>query len=103
MTSNPPNSRNALCDLILLDSERHELLQAYERRKKMTPYPPMAIQLFMHIVRNNSAVTVYLNHADDLWKFANEMQIEWLEEHIVETYRKFRSQSHANAKAKTAC
>jgi len=103
MTNNPPTSRNALCDLILLDSERHELLQAYERRKKMTPYPPMAVQLFMHIVRNNASVTVYLNHADELWKFANDMKIEWFEKHIVETYRKFRSQSHANAKAKTAC
>jgi RNase adaptor protein for sRNA GlmZ degradation len=80
-------SGNVLCELILLESERHELLAAYEHRRRQSPYPVMALQIFAHNVREHAAVAVYLAHAPDLLSFAHESSLEWLEQKIVDAWR----------------
>lgn len=82
---------NQLCELILLDSERHEILQAYERAQaNRHPYPCLAVQIFVRNVRDGACAPVYRAHAADLLQFAHDYQIEWLEERIVLEYRRDR-------------
>lgn len=81
---------NMLCELILLDSERHEIITAYDRQMTQRPLPTLAVQMFVHNVRNNSSVAVYRAHISDLISFAETGRIEWLEERIVSEYRKDR-------------
>ncbi len=81
-------SGNQLFELILLDSERHEILSAYERaQEKRHPYPCLAVQIFVHNVRHGATAAVYRSHAADLLQFAHDYQIEWLEQRIVQEYR----------------
>ncbi len=80
-------SENVLCELILLESERNELLAAYEHRRRQPPYPVMALQIFAHNVREHAAVAVYLAHAPDLLKFAHGASLGWLEQKIVDAWR----------------
>lgn len=80
-------SGNVLCELILLESERHELLAAYEHRRRQSPYPVMALQIFAHNVREHAAVAVYLAHAPDLLSFAHHSSLAWLEQKIVDAWR----------------
>jgi hypothetical protein len=80
-------SGNVLCELILVEDERHELLAAYEHRRRQSPYPVMALQIFAHNVREHAAVAVYLAHAPDLLKFAHESNLAWLEQKIVDAWR----------------
>jgi hypothetical protein len=82
---------NQLCELILLDSERHEILQAYERAQaKRHPYPCLAVQIFARNVRDGASAPVYRSHAAELLQFAHDYQIEWMEERIVQEYRRDR-------------
>lgn len=80
-------SGNVLAELILLDAERHELLAAYETRRRNGPYPPMSLQIFAHNVRQGAHVAVYLAHAADVLDFAHHGSLQWLEQHIVDAYR----------------
>lgn len=80
-------SGTVLCQLTLLESERHELLAAYEHRRKRSPYPVMALQIFAHNVREHSTVAIYLAHAPDLLQFAHDSSLQWLEQHIVDAWR----------------
>ena len=76
---------NQLCELILLDSERHEILQAYERAQaKRHPYPCLAVQIFARNVRDGACAPVYRAHAAELLQFAHDYQIKWMEERIVQ-------------------
>lgn len=81
---------NMLCELILLDSERHEIITAYDRQMTQRPLPTLAVQMFVHNVRNNAMVAVYRAHISDLIGFAVDGRIEWLEQRIVSEYRKDR-------------
>lgn len=90
MIAKPPTSYNALCDLVLVESERHELLQAYDRQRTVGTYPPLCVQLFIHNIRNGAHVTVYTSHAAVIMQFAKDQKIEWLESQIVESYRDLR-------------
>lgn len=91
-----PASKNALCDLVLLDSERHELLTAYEKQRERGPYPPLAVQIFAHNVRHNARVTVYVSQAAEVLSFAHTGQLAWLEQHIVAAYAARRKQMKAH-------
>ncbi len=88
--------KNMLCELTLLDSERHEILKGYERRQaERKPYPTLAVQMFCHNVRHNATVAVYRAHVPDLLEFAQTAQIEWLKEQIVAKYRADRDARQA--------
>jgi hypothetical protein len=76
-------SGTALCDLLLLESERAEVLRAYDARRLKGPYPPMSLQIFAHNVRENACVTVYWSHLAELLRFARESGPEWLEEQLI--------------------
>jgi hypothetical protein len=80
-------SSNVLCELILFDSERHELLAAYEVCRRSGSYPPMSLQIFAHNVRQHASVAVYLAHAADILNFAHQGSLQWLEQKIVDAYR----------------
>lgn len=82
---------NQLCEMILLDSERHEILKAYElAQAKRHPYPCLAVQIFVRNVRDGACAPVYRSHAAELLQFAHDYRIEWLEERIVQEYRRDR-------------
>jgi RNase adaptor protein for sRNA GlmZ degradation len=83
-------SSNVLCELILFESERHELLAAYEARRRSGPYPPMSLQIFAHNVRQHASVAVYLAHAADILNFAHQGSLQWLEQKIVDAYQQHR-------------
>lgn len=79
---------NLLCKLTLLDSERHEILQAYELTQlKRHPYPTIAVQMLAHNVRNGAEVCVYRSFVPDVLAFAQSNHLNWLEQRITDAYR----------------
>jgi len=86
----PPDVRivreqaSVLCEIVLLDTERHELIQAYERRQVQRPYPPLSVQIFIQNVRTDSVASVYRAYVSEVLDFAKTAEIEWLEQRIVD-------------------
>jgi hypothetical protein len=88
--TNSLNNGNLLCELILLESERHELLAAYEVQRVSGQYPSMGLQIFAHNVKHHTGVAVYVAHAAEILGFAHKHSLQWLEDAVVTAYRRLK-------------
>jgi hypothetical protein len=84
-----------LCEMTLLDTERHELLAAFDLRSKQSPRPSLALDMLAHNVRSNSTVPIYVSHVGDLLDFAVDGNLEWLEHRLVHEYGLLRERRKA--------
>ena len=84
-----------LCEMTLLDTERHELLAAFDLRSKQKPRPSLAVDMLAHSVRNQSTVPIYISHVGELMKFALDGNLEWLEQRLVREYGLLRERRKA--------
>jgi hypothetical protein len=84
-----------LSEMTMLDTERHELLAAFDLRAKQTPRPSLALDMLAHNVRSNSTVPIYVSHVGDLLEFAVDGNLEWLEHRLVKEYGLLRERRKA--------
>jgi len=91
-----------LCEITLLDTQRHELLAAFDLRCTQKPRPSLAVEMLVHNVRSQFLVPIYVSHVGDLLKFALDFNLEWLERRLVYEYGLLRERRKAARESASA-
>jgi hypothetical protein len=84
-----------LCEMTLQNSERNELLAAFDLRSKQTPRPSLAVEMLVHSCRNHPLVPIYISHVGELLLFAINNDLEWLGRRLVHEYGLLRERRKA--------
>ena len=87
-------SGNLLCELVLTEAHRNEVVAAYEQQRKDGPYPSLAVQIFVFSAKTYPTAAVYLAHFADVLMFAIRHSLIWLKDAVMKARKDYRARQN---------